>query len=298
MTRPADVGRLIGMTVALSWLDGEQAVDELAAVGFTAVEVHTLQLGPSLPGPAVLEAHAAAMQSHLRGRGLEPSSLNAAGAAGFEPVAGDWEESVDVLATQLRLAAALGSPRLICWDGRIGSAEPARAPARLADAIDEARRRSGLQDPPVISVELHPFTFALACGLVSETATALREVGAGLCVDFCHFAVALGRSFPLAPEVIAATNHVHLADSDCATSELHFPLGEGSLDLGALAASFAYRCLWHSPGTCSDGPPPEAPCARGSLGTRRSCGRMPGRSRRPHESGSRRGLAGPRSRAP
>jgi len=236
-----DISSLVGMTVALSWLDCEQAVEELLAIGFTAVEVHVEQLRPALPGVPAREAHAAAMGQFVREHGLVPSSLNAAGAAGFEPVAGDRDSSVETLAFQLRLAAALGAPRLICWDGRLGDEDAQRAPAVLAAVIDEARQRSQLDDPPVVSVELHPFTFALESGRVAETAAALCDVGAGLCVDFCHFGVALGPSFAttLEPDVIEATNHVHLADGDCTTSELHFALGEGVIDVEAVASLFS-----------------------------------------------------------
>lgn len=243
MPQPEDIGRLVGMTVALSWLDGEQAVEELASIGFSAVEVHLEQIRPGLPGLPAHEAHAAAIGDLLRERGLVPSSLNAAGSAGFEPLNGDREGSVETLARQLRLASALGAPRLICWDGRLGDTDPRLAPATLATVIDDARRRAQLDDPPVVSVELHPFTFALASGCVAETAAALQEVGAGLCVDFCHFGVALGPTFAatLEPDVIAATNHVHLADGDCVTSELHFPLGRGVIDLEASASLFSSR---------------------------------------------------------
>ena len=243
MTPPRDVGHLIGMTVALSWLDGEQATDELAAIGFGAIEVHLRQIGPALVGPSVLEAHAAAMGALIEGRSLVPSSLNAAGEPGFEPIAGDWEGSVGVLAHQLRLAAALGAPRLICWDGRLGESQATRAPIRLAEAIEAARDRSGLQDPPAVSVEFHPFTFALAAGQLLETAHALDEIGAGICLDFCHFGVALGPGFAtsLGTDVLAATNHVHLADSDCCTSELHAPLGAGVLAVDEIAGMFGGR---------------------------------------------------------
>jgi sugar phosphate isomerase/epimerase len=232
------------MTVALSWLDGEQALDELASIGFTAIEVHVAQLGPMLPGVAVHEANAEAMRELMRERGLLPSSLNAAGSPGFEPIAGDREQSVETLARQLRLAAALGSPRLICWDGR-PAADAAAAPETLAAVVDEARDRARLDDPPEVSVELHPFTFALATGRLAETAAALRSVGAGLCVDFCHFGVALGAQLAehLTADVIDATNHVHLSDGDCSSSELHFPLGDGVLDVESLARLFAGRSV-------------------------------------------------------
>jgi sugar phosphate isomerase/epimerase len=239
---PQDAGSLVGMTVALSWLDGEAAAEELASIGFTAVEVHLFQLAPAIPGVAVLEAHAEAMGGFLRGRGLVVSSLNAAGAPGFEPVAGDREAAIETLAGQLRVAAALGAPRLICWDGR-AHGDAAEAPVLLADVVGGALARSGLTVPPDVSVELHPFTFALADGVLEETARALRQVGAGICLDFCHLAVALGPDFAgrLTDEVIEATNHIHLADSDCASSELHFPLGEGVLEVEEIARLFDGR---------------------------------------------------------
>ena len=33
---------------------------------------------------------------------------------------------------------------------------------------------------------------------------------------------------------LAAVNHVHFSDTDCVTSELHFPPGRGVLDLDAI----------------------------------------------------------------
>jgi sugar phosphate isomerase/epimerase len=129
----------------------------------------------------------------------------------------------------------MGAPRVLCWDGR-GDARD--APQLLADCVSSALERSGLDDPPAVSVELHPFTFALAQRVVPEVAEALRAAGAGICLDFCHFGVALGPTFgdELTADVLSAVNHVHFSDSDCTSSELHFPLGEGVLDLDALDA--------------------------------------------------------------
>jgi sugar phosphate isomerase/epimerase len=243
MTRPPDAGLAIGATVPFARLDLESAAAELLAIGFEAVEVHSLQLGPGLPGVPVHERHAAAAGEGLRAAGLPATTLNAAGEPGFEPL-GDREAAVDALARTLRLGAALGAVRVLCWDGRVADpADAAAAPARLAGVVDDARRRAALPDPPAVSVELHPFTFALAHGLVAETAAALREVGAGLCLDFCHFGVALGPAFAdgLDDETLAAVNHVHLSDGDCVSSELHLPLGEGVLDVDGLAGLFAGR---------------------------------------------------------
>jgi sugar phosphate isomerase/epimerase len=232
-----DAGLLVGMTVAFARLDAEAAAAELASLGFQAIEVHLLQLGPGLPGVPVFERHADALGEHLRAAGLVVSSLNCAGAPGFEPLQ-EPDEAAPELARQLRLAAAMGAPRVLCWDGRGGDTE---APRRLARCIEAALSQCGLAQPPAVSVELHPFTFALAQRLVPRVAEALHSVGAGICLDFSHFGVALGADFAeeLTPEVLRAVNHVHFADSDCKTSELHFPPGEGVLDLGALVARLA-----------------------------------------------------------
>src|SRR5439155_17890455 len=172
--------------------DAEAAAALLSELGFEAVEVHLLQLGPGIPGVPVFEGHAAALGESLRRGGLVVSTLNGAGAPGFEPHS-DWEASADELARQLRLAAALGSPRVLCWDGRLArGADGSAAPRQLADCIAAGLERSGLADPPEVSVELHPFTFALERRLVPELAGALATVGAGLCLDFCHLGVARG----------------------------------------------------------------------------------------------------------
>jgi sugar phosphate isomerase/epimerase len=39
--------------------------------------------------------------------------------------------------------------------------------------------------------------------------------------------------------VVAAIDHVHFSDTDAKTSELHFPPGEGVLDLEAIVARLA-----------------------------------------------------------
>ena len=44
-----------------------------------------------------------------------------------------------------------------------------------------------------------------------------------------------------AAEVVDAIDHVHYSDTDTTTSELHFPPGEGVLDLDAIGARIAGR---------------------------------------------------------
>jgi sugar phosphate isomerase/epimerase len=244
----ADHGKLIGMSLIAGRDDIETATATVSSLGFEAIEIHASQIGPGLPGVPVFEAHAAAAGDVIRRAGMTVSTLNVVGDATFDPFGGPeaLAATVDGLAAHLRWAAAMGAPRVLIWEGRVTRRQDVAAACKtLAEAIAAAAERSRLADPPVVSCELHPFTFALQHRALPELATALRPVGAGICLDYCHCAVALGRDFiaTFDDEVMAAVNHVHYCDSDALTSELHFPPGDGVLDLDAIGARLAGRPL-------------------------------------------------------
>lgn len=248
MSPAPDTGLRIGMSVVLMRDDLETATTTILGLGFDAIEVHLDHLGPGMPGVPIFERHAEAAGELVRRHGLRVGTLNAVADPSFDPFGGSeaFEATARALALQLRLAAAMGSPRLLIYEGRLAEAdELPRASDTLARCIDQARQVSGLADPPVISVECHPFTWALAHRRLPQLARALASVGSGICLDFCHFAVALGPDFmaEIDDEVLGAINHVHFADSDAATPELHFPPGLGVLDLEAIARKLAGRGL-------------------------------------------------------
>lgn len=237
--RRADSGKLIGMSLAGEH-EIERAADFVAALGFEAMEVFHGQIGPALISVGITETHAAWAGEVVRSSGLQVSTLNCAGHPDFDPHRSDETEhaSAALLARQLRWAAAMGSPRVLIWDGIAReSAVVDRAAATLARVIERALEDSRLPDPPEISIELHPFTFALEQGRLDELAAALRPFRAGICLDFCHFAVAMGPGFidEVSDQVLDAVNHIHYSDSDAATSEFHFPPGLGVLDLDRIS---------------------------------------------------------------
>jgi sugar phosphate isomerase/epimerase len=236
---PPDHGKLIGMSLIAGRDDIETAAATVKELGFEGMEVHAHQLGPGLPGVPVFEAHAEAVGDVLRSAGLIVSTLNVVGDATFDPFGGPeaLERTINGLATHMRWAAAMGAPRILIWEGRVDHrTDVNRACRTLAQAIEAAATRSGLQSPPPVSCELHPFTFALKHKALPELAKSLESVGAGICFDFCHFGVALGRDLLsyIDDDVVAAIDHVHYSDTDTKTSELHFPPGQGVLDLEAI----------------------------------------------------------------
>lgn len=235
---------LIGMTVSFPRLDLEAAATEILAAGYGGIEVFSGQVGPGvfdLPGE---DAHARASRRHLEARGLVPVLLNSIDGS-FDPLRKP-ESSIAALTEQLKLADALGMPRILIWDG-IHDGEAAvsldEAPDHLAQCISGAIDAAGLDAPPTVSVELHPFTFALEHERIEQAANALMSVGAGICLDVSHFAVAQGAGFAgdLTDSVLDAVNHVHWCDSDCRTEGLHFPPGAAAVDLDSLEAKLAGR---------------------------------------------------------
>jgi sugar phosphate isomerase/epimerase len=230
--------RRTGMTIALPWLGVEAAVRELARMGFDAAEIF---LGQVRPGPLDLEpseAQAAAVGELVRGLGVHVGFLNTIVDPAADPV-GAPDEAAHRLARDLRLADAMGAEGVLMWDGFVPEPDSraiASAAQSLASVVERGRRLSGLTSTTRVTVELHPFTWALRHRRVAELAEALARSGAGICVDYCHFAVALGRDFLDALEagVLACVNHVHWSDSDCETSEVHFPPGRGVLDLDGI----------------------------------------------------------------
>jgi sugar phosphate isomerase/epimerase len=249
MSRPApDHGKLIGMSLIAGREDIETAAVTVKELGFDGMEIHASQLGPGLPGVPVFEAHAAAAGDVVRRAGLVVSTLNVVGDVTFNPF-GDADAltaTIEGLAAHMRWAAAMGAPRVLIWEGRVENrAEVDEACRTLAQAIESATERSRLKEPPPVSIELHPFTFALKHKSIGKLAAALKPVGAGICFDYCHFGVALGRDLlpHLTDDVVDAIDHVHYSDTDTKTSELHFPPGEGVLDLEAIGSRLAGKAI-------------------------------------------------------
>lgn len=247
MIERSDAGKLVGMSGWLALEDIEEACTTFLGLGFNAIGVFHTQVASRLISAPLYEGQFRAVGNIIREAGLVVSTLNVIKDRDeFDPLgsAESLKAAVHVLARDLQRAAVMGAPGILIWDGRVDDEKAAdTAPARMAECIARAREASGLSEAPEISIELHPFTFALKYRRVTQFAEALRQVGAGLCVDFCHFAVGLGRDFldVIDDDVMASVNEIHYSDSDCETSEFHMPPGRGVLDMARIADRFRGR---------------------------------------------------------
>ena len=228
------------MSLIASRDDLETAAATVKELGFDGMEVHTLHIAPGISGEPVFEGHAAAAGEAIQRAGLMVSTFNVVGDDSFDPFSGQasLENTIDRLAEHLRWADAMGSPRVLIWDGRVEDRSEVPSACRvIARVIESARDRCGISDPPSISCKLHPFTFALQHQALNPLAETLLSVEAGICFDFCHFGVALGQELleHVDDQVVAAIDHIHYSDTDTLTSALHFPPGEGVLDLHAIS---------------------------------------------------------------
>lgn len=240
----SEAGQLIGMTGWLAMQDLEEGCRTLLGLGFEAVGIYHTQVASRLIGAPTYDAHFAAAGACVRDMGLGVSTLNVIeDDPVLDPLTGDPDAAAERLAIHLRHAAAMGAPGILIWDGRATDSKQAD-PSALARTIDRARAGAGsLAGALRVSVELHPFTFALKYGRLEELAAALPKVGASICMDFCHFAVAMGQDFirNLSDDVLAAIGEIHYCDSDAQTSEFHFPPGKGILDLEEIETRLAAR---------------------------------------------------------
>ena len=142
----ADANKTIGMSAVFAGLDLEQALGEITTAGFEAVEIFLSHLGPMGVEVPIFEAHASVAGELARSFDLDVSTLNCI-VGDFDPFTSDssFGKTCNSLAMHLRLADAMGSPRVLIWDGEISDVSLLpRAPACLGITIEQARDLAGL----------------------------------------------------------------------------------------------------------------------------------------------------------
>jgi sugar phosphate isomerase/epimerase len=74
---------------------------------------------------------------------------------------------------------------------------------------------------------------------LTKLCDSLDPMSFGVLYDSCHFGVGKPAGYIEAIRVLGKRiKYVHLSDSDLRTSELHYPLGKGNLDIDGLVDAF------------------------------------------------------------
>jgi len=226
-----------GSTITLQDYPAEDAVRIFHAAGYTSLEMwkHHLRRAKSdeLRHKFVTFASSA---------GIAMGGFNAVGEEYFQPFE-NMESTLAGLRADMEVALSLGTHDLLIWEG---VAPPATTEAhwmdRLLPQLIELFQQFLSETKPHgvrVLVEPHPFTVGMSDRLLIKLCNAFDLAQFGVTYDFCHYGVGRPKDYV---EVIRALGprirHIHFSDTDQKISELHFPPGEGEMDLEAMLKAF------------------------------------------------------------
>lgn len=218
----------------------EEAFRFFAEFGFKRVEPWKHQL-KRCKTPELLQQFV----EFAKGLGIEMAGLNAVGEAYYKPFGTDQDlqATLDGLKADMELALGLGIHTVLIWEGARppgytnAQCESALLP-RLVELFREVMKMAEMKKASFL-VEPHPFTVGMDDRLAAKLYDALDSPYFGILYDCCHFGVGqpddyLGAITRLGRRI----RHIHFSDSDLKTSELHYALGSGRLDLEGILKAF------------------------------------------------------------
>ncbi|HWD18984.1 MAG TPA: sugar phosphate isomerase/epimerase family protein [Verrucomicrobiae bacterium] len=214
----------------------EAALELMAQFGYRSLEIWPAQI--EMCRTVKLRGEFVQLASAL---GLKLVRLNAAAADYFVPLQKprDARQIVAGLKKDIDLAKSLGMTELLTWEGR----RPEGARARdvhgwlLRETIGIFREAVsyGQSRGISVSVEVHPYTLGIDVEFLKKLCDGVASDSFGVTYDCCHFGVGLPDSYIKAiGELGPRIKHVHFSDSDKISSELHFAIGKGCLDLAGI----------------------------------------------------------------
>jgi sugar phosphate isomerase/epimerase len=218
----------------------EQAMTTMAELGFTRVEMWQQHLHrcrtPQLRQNFV--EYAAAL-------GISMAGLNVVGEAYFRPFGSEeeWQATLKGLSDDVDYAISLGACDVLVWEGvkPEGMSEGDCYQSLLPRLIRLFRDAIAYAAPRGVRflVEPHPFTVGMSDKFLIALCDALPEQSFGITFDFCHYGVGRPRDYVDAVKALGRRiRHIHFSDSDLQSSELHFAVGEGKMNVDALLQSF------------------------------------------------------------
>jgi sugar phosphate isomerase/epimerase len=133
----------------------------------------------------------------------------------------------------------LGINQLMTWEGKIpaGKRQDAIDGWILEETIKIFREGVSYAESKGVSVslEVHPFSLGMNVDWLVKLCDGVGSDSFGVTYDCAHFAVGLPDGYVDAIYKLGKhIKHLHFSDSDLEASEVHYPLGEGKMDLPAV----------------------------------------------------------------
>ncbi len=229
-----------GSTITLDDYPVEQAMQIFRDAGFTSVEmwVHHLKRAKT----AELRSKFAA---YAKGIGLGMGGLNVVGEEYFQPFGGDAAaaRTLDGLKADIEFAHSLGAADVLIWEGRAPEGtQESHWMDRLLPGLVELLKEALAYAKPYgmrLLVEPHPFTVGMSDRFLIALCDALDPDRFGVTYDFCHYGVGRKSDYIDAVRRLGhRIRHIHFSDSDQQTSELHFPVGRGRMNVQGILDGF------------------------------------------------------------
>jgi len=182
---------------------------------------------------------------YAKGMGISMGGLNAVGEDYFQPFGTDqqFQSTLEGLKAEVEFAVSLGTRDVLIWEGRapVGSTETEWLDRLLPRLVELFEAAIGFAAPKGVRflIEPHPFTVGMSDRLLVRLCDSLDSAHFGITYDFCHYGVGRSKDYVNAVHVLGPRiRHIHFSDSDQKSSELHFPPGQGRMDLQSLLKAF------------------------------------------------------------
>ena len=183
--------------------------------------------------------------AYAKGKGISMGGLNVVGEDYFQPFGSEQQlrETLDGLKCDIEFALSLGTRDVLIWEGRApqGSTESEWLDRLLPRLVELFRAAIAFAEPKEVRflVEPHPFTVGMSDRLLIKLFDTLDSAHFGITFDFCHYGVGRPKDYVAAVRALGPRiRNIHFSDSDQRTSELHFPPGNGRLDLHSILEAF------------------------------------------------------------
>ena len=221
---------LRGNSISYHTYPVEEACQRMLVSGCTSIEIWKDHL-KGFKTPTLIK-HFCEFATDL---GVSLWGLNVVGADYFHPFGSqaDFDTTLAGLKEDVDYALELGVNAVMAWEGthppiKISQVEMLETLCHLFQEAIAYARPKGVR----FLAEPHPFTLGMDLEFMKQLCDYLGREHFGILFDFCHFGVGKPHTYVQAIHTLGdRIQHLHYSDSDCVSSELHFPPGKGKLAL-------------------------------------------------------------------